>query len=110
MTDAQGHLLGVVARSALFDWLWQQQPHARDKQSRSIWRLWGRKPAAAASVHAAALMEDAPLSVEDHTPVLHLLETLSQHSVPFVAVLRQGKLVGILTRTDVMRILMELAL
>ncbi len=55
-------------------------------------------------------MEDAPLSVEDHTPVLHLLETLSQHSVPFVAVLRQGKLVGILTRTDVMRILMELAL
>ena len=75
-----------------------------------IWRLWGRKPAAAASVHAAALMEDAPLSVEDHTPVLHLLETLSQHSVPFVAVLRQGKLVGILTRTDVMRILMELAL
>lgn len=110
VTDAQGHLLGVVARSALFDWLWQQQPHARDKQSRSIWRLWGRKPAAAASVHAAALMEDAPLSVEDHTPVLHLLETLSQHSVPFVAVLRQGKLVGILTRTDVMRILMELAL
>ena len=110
VTDAQGHLLGVVARSALFDWLWQQQPHAREKKPRSIWPLWGRKPVATTAVHAAALMEDAPLSVEDHTPVLHLLETLATHTVPFVAVLRQGKLVGIMTRTDVMRILMELAL
>lgn len=110
VTDEDGRLLGVVARSALFDWLWQQQTHDRDRTQRRIWRLWGRKPEVAAPVRAAALMEDAPLSVEDHTPVLHLLETLSKHTVPFVAVLRQGKLVGIMTRTDVMRILMELAL
>ena len=52
-------------------------------------------------------MQDAPLSVSDHTPVSHLLEALAVHTVPFVAVLRQGQLVGLITRTDVMRILLH---
>jgi CBS domain-containing membrane protein len=37
----------------------------------------------------------------------HLLEALAVHTVPFVAVLRQGQLVGLITRTDVMRILLH---
>ena len=109
VVDGAGRLRGVVARSALFDWLWQQQAHGRRNPSRSVWRLWGKKTPVVAPVSAAALMEDAPLSVEDHTPVLHLLEALAEHTVPFVAVLREGKLVGIMTRTDVMRILMDVA-
>ena len=69
--------------------------------------MWGKKPPASTPARAADLMQDAPLSVEDHTPVSHLLEALAVHTVPFVAVLRQGQLVGLITRTDVMRILLH---
>lgn len=111
VVDDSGRLLGVVARSALFDWLWQQHHHpAHDHRATRRWRLWGPKPPAIATAHAADLMQDAPLSVEDDTPVLFLLETLATHTVPFVAVLRQGKLVGVLTRTDVIRILLRITL
>lgn len=108
VVDDAGRLLGVVARSALFDWLWQQQQgDASDRRQRRTWRLWGKKPPASTPARAADLMQDAPLSVEDHTPVSHLLEALAVHTVPFVAVLRRGQLVGLITRTDVMRILLH---
>ena len=52
-------------------------------------------------------MQPAPLSVEDDTPVSALLATLAVQTVPFVAVLRAGRLVGLITRTDIMRILLQ---
>ena len=109
VVDAQGRLLGVVARGALFDWLWQQQrqPDAEARRQRRTWRLWGKKPPAAAPACAADLMQAAPLTVQDDTPVAELLETLAVHTVPFVAVLRQGQLAGLITRTDIMRILLR---
>lgn len=84
---------------------WSQDAGTRRQQR--IWRLWGKKPPAAATVTAAALMQDAPLSVEDSTPVSQLLEALAEHTVPFVAVLRQGQLAGLITRSDIMRILLH---
>ena len=36
-----------------------------------------------------------------------LLEVLAEHTVPFVAVLRQGQLAGLITRSDIMRILLH---
>ncbi|MEG2047193.1 MAG: HPP family protein [Comamonas sp.] len=111
--DGQGRLLGVVARGALFDWLWQQQqPDADARRRLRTWRLWGKKPALPAATPtgptcAADLMQPAPLTVQDDTPVSELLETLAMHTVPFVAVLRQGQLAGLITRTDIMRILLH---
>lgn len=112
VVDAQGHLLGVVPRSALFDWLWQQQAAASGRRGWRPWHLWNGKPGAGKKAGttpacAADLMQPAPWSVEDSTPVAELLEALAQHTVPFVAVLRQGKLVGLITRTDIMRILLR---
>lgn len=52
-------------------------------------------------------MADAPLCVQDSTPVSQLLAVLAEHAVPFVAVLRQGRLVGLITRTDIMRLLLH---
>jgi CBS domain-containing membrane protein len=67
VVDAQGRLLGVVARGALFDWLWQQQrqPDAEARRQRRTWRLWGKSLAAPAC--AADLMQAAPLTVQDDT-------------------------------------------
>ena len=69
-------------------------------------RLWGKKPAQPTAC-AADLMADAPLCVQDSTPVSQLLAVLAEHAVPFVAVLRQGRLVGLITRTDIMRLLLH---
>lgn len=112
--DDTGRLLGVVARASLFDWLWAQSqqrvPSAADGGWRP-WHLWRKPPASNPAADqprsAADLMQDAPLSVQDSTPVAELLEALAQHTVPFVAVLRAGKLVGLITRTDIMRILLR---
>lgn len=106
VVDAHGQLLGVVARSTLLDWVWQQRSNVAQRRQQRIWRLWGKKPAQT-SACAAELMQDAPLCVQDSTPVAALLETLAQHAVPFVAVLRGEKLVGLITRTDIMRLLLQ---
>jgi len=106
VVDAQGHLLGVVARSALLDWTWNQRTNPQTRRRDRVWRLWGKKPVHG-TVCAADLMQDAPLHVDAQTPVSQLLETLTHHAVPFVAVLQAGKLVGLITRTDVMRLLLH---
>ena len=72
-----------------------------------VWKRW-RKPEATKKEFPTAsdLMLPAPLCVEATTPVSELLQVLSQHTVPFVAVLRDGKLVGLITRTDIMKVLL----
>lgn len=106
VVDAQGKLLGVVVRMVLFDWLWQQsRTNVRKARRGLLW--WDRKEPQPVHIQAADMMEAAPLSVEDSTPVSALLEELAVHTVPFVAVLRDGRLVGLITRTDVMRILFQ---
>ena len=106
VVDAQGRLLGVVARAALLDWALAQRTNVHERRRQPVWRLWGKKP-----VHdtacAADLMHDAPMHVDASTPVSQLLETLTHHAVPFVAVLQAGKLAGLITRTDVMRLLLH---
>ena len=106
VVGVQGELLGVVARSALLDWLWQQRGNVAQRRQQRVWRLWGKKPAQPTAC-AADLMADAPLCVQDSTPVSQLLAVLAEHAVPFVAVLRQGRLVGLITRTDIMRLLLH---
>lgn len=100
VVDANWRLLGVVARGTLLDWAWQQHRQQR------TWRLWGKKLAQPTAC-AADLMQDAPLCVQDSTPVSALLEALAQQALPFVAVLRGDKLVGLITRTDIMRLLLH---
>jgi len=106
VVDVHGHLLGVVARSALLDWVWRDRGNPQVRRQQRIWRLWGKKPAQPTSC-AADLMEDAPLCVQHDTPVAQLLQELAQHAVPFVAVLRADKLLGLITRTDIMRLLLH---
>lgn len=109
VVDAAGRLQGVVGRSDLFDWLWQhsKEPVEAKPAGWQVWKRW-RKPEIAKKDFPSAsdLMMPAPLCVEATTPVSELLQVLSQHTVPFVAVLRDGKLVGLITRTDIMKVLL----
>ncbi|WP_435336209.1 CBS domain-containing protein, partial [Klebsiella pneumoniae] len=53
------------------------------------------------------LVHAPELSVDEDTPVGQLLDALARHSVPCIPVMREGRLTGLITRTDLMRLLLQ---
>lgn len=104
VVDAQGELIGRVLRADLFDWLWQGH---RARLQQNLWQRLRGKPAKEQSV-AQDLMRAPEMSVQEATPMGDLLQELASHTVQFIAVLRGKKLVGVITRSDVIRILLSL--
>ena len=102
VVGAQGELIGRVLRADLFDWLWQG--HRQNVWQRMV-RVPGRRRH---SQQAQSLMREPEMCVQESTPVGDLLQELSSHSVQFIAVLRGTKLVGVITRSDVIRTLLAL--
>ena len=102
VVGAQGELIGRVLRADLFDWLWQGH-------RQNVWQRMVRAPGRRRqSQQAQSLMRDPEMCVQEATPVGDLLQELSSHSVQFIAVLRGTKLVGVITRSDVIRTLLAL--
>lgn len=104
VVDAQGELIGRVLRADLFDWLWQGH---RSRQQQNLWQRLRAKPAKEQSV-AQDLMRAPEMSVQEATPLGDLLQELASHTVQFIAVLRGKTLVGVITRSDVIRTLLSL--
>lgn len=104
VVDAQGELIGRVLRADLFDWLWQGH---RARQQQNLWQRLRSKPAKEQSV-AQDLMRAPEMSVQEATPLGDLLQELASHTVQFIAVLRGKTLVGVITRSDVIRTLLSL--
>ena len=106
VVDDKGQLTGRVLRADLFDWLWQGH---RDQQQKSLWQRL-RKPSSQRSPQAVArdLMREPELCVQESTPVGELLHELASHTVQFIAVQRGKQLVGLITRSDVIRTLLNL--
>ena len=104
VVDAQGELIGRVLRADLFDWLWQGH---RARQQQNLWQRLRAKPAKEQSV-AQDLMRAPEMSVQEATPLGDLLQELASHTVQFIAVLRGKTLVGVITRSDVIRTLLSL--
>ena len=104
VVDAQGELIGRVLRADLFDWLWQGH---RARQQQNLWQRLRAKPVKEQSV-AQDLMRAPEMSVQEATPLGDLLQELASHTVQFIAVLRGKTLVGVITRSDVIRTLLSL--
>ena len=100
VVDGLGHLVGRVVRPDLFDWLWEGH---RQSVWRRMMRLPGRQPRLAQS-----LMREPEMCVQESTPLGDLLHELASHQVQFIAVLRGRELVGVITRSDVLRTLLAL--
>ena len=105
VVDEQGQLIGRVLRADLFDWLWQGH---RAHQQQSLWQRLkpGRNPKK--QPVAQNLMRAPELCVQESTPVGDLLHELASHTVQFIAVQRESVLVGVITRSDVIRTLLML--
>ena len=104
VVDAQGELIGRVLRADLFDWLWQDH---RSRQQQNLWQRLRSRPSKVQSV-AQELMRAPEMSVQEDTPMGDLLHELASHSVQFIAVLRGKTLVGVITRSDVIRTLLSI--
>ena len=106
VVDAQNQLIGRVLRADLFDWLWQG--HRAHLQQNPWQRL--RKPGPKSQQQAVAqdLMREPEFCVQESTPIGDLLHELASHTVQFIAVQRGATLVGVITRSDVIRTLLTL--
>ena len=117
VVDAQGQLLGLLERSAVFERLWAlgatAAPRAGDEKTWHWFKPNLRKPRKGQAHGAVTLAQHAQLvrapelTVDAETPVGQLLETLARHQVPCVPVLHGTRLVGVITRTDLMRVLLQ---
>lgn len=111
--DAEGGLAGTVSRAELFEWLWLSPLRPAEpvaKPSLLHWlgqRLPGKASAAPRLSELPQLVHAPELSVDEDTPVGQLLDALARHSVPSIPVLSEGRLTGLITRTDLMRLLLN---
>ena len=104
VVDEQQQLIGRVLRADLFDWLWQGH---RASQQQNLWQRL-RRPGYSTGPVALSLMREPELCVQESTPMGDLLHELASHTVQFIAVLRGNRLVGVITRSDVIRTLLSL--
>ncbi|MFG0594427.1 HPP family protein [Delftia sp. WSY_9] len=111
--DADGGLAGTVSRAELYEWLWMSPVRPAEsaaKPSLLNWlgqRLPGKNRAVPLLSELPQLVHAPELSVDEDTPVGQLLNALARHSVPCIPVMREGRLTGLITRTDLMRLLLQ---
>jgi len=110
VVDASGALLGIVSEGDLV----RHSDVARDE--RQVWWLQmlaeGEDVAQELLAYVRSgertvrdLMTREVVTVEDQTPLPEIARLLQEHRIKRVPVLRQGKLVGIVSRADLVRAL-----
>ena len=102
-----GEILGIVSESDLL----HREELGTDEQ-RTGWSAWFLKPEEMAEKFAKAhgkkvhdVMSRPVVSVEAETELADVAETLDRHHVKRAPVLRDGLLVGIIARSDIVRAL-----
>lgn len=101
VVNGEGELMGVVDRADVFAWLWE-------RESQGFWRtLIPQSLRRNKEGTADQIMKMPEITVTDQTPLGSLLAQLAKHTVQFIPVLHERQLVGIITRTDVIRALLR---
>ncbi len=107
--DDQGRLAGIVTER---DFL--RPPGDGTKAERPRWiELLGAEPtrleklAAHCALKIGEVMTRDPLTVAEDTPLLEVVRLMDRHKIKRLPVLREGQLVGIVSRADLLRALMK---
>jgi len=108
--DSTGAPLGIVSEGDLTG------AKLRDRERRRDWWLEMLAEGTALSplfiesvgmVRARDVMVTPVITVDEHTPVEEIAELLERHRIKRVPVLRDGKVVGIVSRANLLRTVME---
>ncbi|SIT35526.1 putative signal-transduction protein with CBS domains [Paraburkholderia piptadeniae] len=107
VTDASGALVGIVSEG---DLLHRIETGTETRRSRWIELFSSTRDLASTFVKehgrvVADVMTTSVISVDEHTPVVEIAEVMEKRHVKRVPVLREGKLVGIVTRSNLIRAL-----
>jgi CBS-domain-containing membrane protein len=110
VVDSDAHVVGIIGESDLI-----HRIAAHGAHSRSWWQalVAGPRtdPADFIKVHgmrAQDVMTRAIVTVSEETSVEEIAQKLEEHRVRRVVVLREGKLIGIVSRADLLRIVVGL--
>ncbi|MFC3053025.1 HPP family protein [Kordiimonas pumila] len=99
--NTNSKLIGIILPANLIAWAMQSQ---KDKSRKPL--IWFPRQRLHKVIVAADVMDTAVTSVPHSTPVGNLLNLLSDQSIQVVPVTKEEKLVGIITRSDIIKLLM----
>ena len=105
--DWDGHLVGIVTEG---DLLRRREIGTERGRSRWLEQLLG--PELAAAEHGpkvSDVMSDPVIAIGPQTPLREAVTLMERHNVKRVPVLNGGKLIGILSRADLLRALVDAA-
>ena len=111
VVDAEGALIGVISEG---DFIRRAETGTAAKRGRWLAFLIGTSRIAADFVHAhgrkvGEIMTPDPLTITEDTPLDELVEIMETNKVKRLPVLRGNRLVGIVTRSDFLPTLADLA-
>jgi len=109
--DAAGKLVGIVSQG---DFMRRAEIGTQRKRSRWLKLLLGPGRAAADFVRergrkVGEVMNDQPITVTEDATLEEVTETLEKNDIKRVPVMRGDKLVGIITRTNLVQAVLDLA-
>ncbi|WP_440408271.1 CBS domain-containing protein [Neorhizobium petrolearium] len=104
VVNGEGHLLGVISES---DFLCRGELHAENRHG--LWRALFASRESLAGEYAKAfgqnveeVMSSPAITAEPGTPIAAAAELMAENNIKRLPVVEDGKLVGIVTRSDIM--------
>jgi CBS domain-containing protein len=105
VVDADDHVIGIVSEGDLM-----RRPEAGTSRRRSWWltlftdeTTLAREFVKTHGLHAADIMTPHVVSVTETTDLRDIAELLEKHNIKRVPVVRDGRLVGLVSRADLLR-------
>jgi len=111
VVDSAGNLVGVVTEG---DFLRRAESATEKRRARWVEFILGPGRLAAEYTHThgrkvSEVMSDKPVTVDEYTPVTKVVGIMEQRRIKRVPVVRGNKLVGIISRANLLHILGRLA-
>ena len=109
--DAAGKLIGIISEG---DFIRRVEIGTQRERGRWLRFLVGAGRVAADFVHERGrkvreIMTPDPVTIAEDTPLTEIVSALDQHDIKRLPVVRREKLVGIVTRSDLLRAVADLA-
>jgi CBS domain-containing protein len=108
--DANGRLVGILTEGDLL-----RRPEISTQHARSRWRetFLGTRGAAqnyvhSHGVHVRDVMTPDPAVVAEDTSLKEVAQLMETHAIKRLPVLRQGEVIGVVSRADLIRALLEM--
>ena len=97
VVDSQGRLVGIVTLGDI------REARPKESATLSIWELHSM----VAGLQVQEFMSPQPITVTPDTPIREAAQLMLQHKVGGLPVVEEGRLVGIITDSDIFRLLVE---